>query len=226
MADNQKNRKAAEAFLIEMIEEILPGGGNKEIYEKLFSQMSDEAFHKLMMSYASGEDRPVIYAPNFIKPRLNTERNLKIAEKLGHNFFERIWIHSDDPKQAPYLSNNPYMVIELPVRRQAQLLTKKISVPANNRSTDQLTGQPTGDSRASKISYNEVQIMRSMGLDNCLLELMKYRGGDVGGYNAMNKLISRDGATSMKAVAPYASGVESTQALKIFLTAAHLKTTL
>ena len=72
MADNQKNRKAAEAFLIEMIEEILPGGGNKEIYEKLFSQMSDEAFHKLMMSYASGTGlHPNIMPSKFINQFFN-----------------------------------------------------------------------------------------------------------------------------------------------------------
>lgn len=222
----QKNRKAAEKFIIDSIEEMLPGGGNKEYYESLFASMSDRDFDELMRDFESGKVRPVIYAPNFSKNSLNVKRNLELAEKHGHNFFERIWIHSNNPDEAPYLSNNPYMVVELPIRRQAQLLTKKISVPENNRSVDQLTGQPSGVSKASKISFPELQVMRSMGLDQSLRELIKFRGGDIGGFNAMNKVISKDGSVSMDAIEPYTTGVESTSALKVFLTAMHLKNTL
>ena len=218
-----KDRKAAEKFLIDSIEEMLPGGGNKEYYKDLFSKMSDEEFDKLMKDYETGEDRPVIYAPNFTENKLNVQRNLELAEKHGHNFFEKIWIHSPNADEAPYLSNNAYMVLELPVRRQAQLLTKKISVPEHNRSIDQLTGQPSGDSKASKLSYPELQVMRSMGLDQSLRELIKFRGGDMGGFNAMNKVIAKDGYDSIE---PYTTGVESTSALKVFLTAMHLKNTL
>lgn len=221
-----KDRKAAEKFLIDSIEEMLPGGGNKEYYKDLFSKMSDEEFDKLMKDYETGEDRPVIYAPNFTENKLNVQRNLELAEKHGHNFFEKIWIHSPNADEAPYLSNNAYMVLELPVRRQAQLLTKKISVPEHNRSIDQLTGQPSGDSKASKLSYPELQVMRSMGLDQSLRELIKFRGGDMGGFNAMNKVIAKDGYVSMDSIEPYTTGVESTSALKVFLTAMHLKNTL
>lgn len=220
------NRKAAEQFIIESIESILPGGGNKEIYLKLLAQMSDEAFHSWMTKFKEGTDRPVIYAPNFAKVSLNTKRNLDLAKKWGVRFFERLWISSTDPDTPAYLTNNEYMIVELPVRRQAQLLTKKISIPDHNRSVDQLTGQPSGDSRSSQISFMELQIMRSMGLKQSLQELIKYRGGDVGGFSAMNKLIARDGTVSMRTVAPYATGVESTHALKIFLTSMHLKNTL
>lgn len=220
------NRKAAEEFLINAIEEILPGGGNKAIYQKFLAKLTDQQFDQLMKDYESGKDRPVIYAPNFSHTSLDVKRNLDLAAKYGHDFFERIWIHSDDPNQAPYLTNNKYMVIELPVRRQAQLLKKKISVPEHNRSIDQLTGQPSGDSKAAKISLPELQVMRSMGLDQSLRELIKFRGGDIGGFNAMNKLISRDGHVTMKAAEPFTTGVESTSALKVFLTSMHLKNTL
>ena len=221
-----KNRKAAEKFIIDSVEEILPGGGNKEYYEKLFKNMSDSEFDQLMQEFESGESRPVMYAPNFAEKHLDVKRNLDLAQKHGHNFFEKIWIGSANPDEAPYLTNNAYMVIELPIRRQAQLLTKKISVPENNRSIDQLTGQPSGNSKSASISYPELQVMRSMGLDKTLLELIKFRGGDIGGYNAMNKAISQNGAVSMKAIEPFTTGVESTSALKTYLTAMHLKNTL
>lgn len=218
------NRKKAQEFLIENLEKILPGGGNKELYEKLLKSMSDEKFHAWMIDFREKRDRPVLYAPNFAKVSLNTQRNIDIAKSYGKSFFEKLWVYSKDG--SSYLTNNEYMIVELPVRRQAQLLTKKISIPEYNRSIDQLTGQPSGDSRSSQISFMELQIMRSMGLKYSLQELIKFRGGDVGGFNAMNKIIARDGYVAQKSALPYATGVESTQALKIFLTCMHLKNTL
>lgn len=218
------NRKKAQEFLINELERILPGGGNKELYEKLLKNMSDEKFHAWMIDFKEKRDRPVLYAPNFAKVSLNTQRNIDIAKSYGKSFFERLWVYSKDG--SSYLTNNEYMIVELPVRRQAQLLTKKISIPEHNRSIDQLTGQPSGDSRSSQISFMELQIMRSMGLKYSLQELIKFRGGDVGGFNAMNKIIARDGYVTQKSALPYATGVESTQALKIFLTCMHLKNTL
>lgn len=218
------NRKKAQEFLIENLEKILPGGGNKELYEKLLKNMSDEKFHAWMIDFKEKKDRPVLYAPNFAKVSLNTQRNIDIAKSYGKSFFEKLWVYSKDG--SSYLTNNEYMIVELPVRRQAQLLTKKISIPEHNRSIDQLTGQPSGDSRSSQISFMELQIMRSMGLKYSLQELIKFRGGDVGGFNAMNRIIARDGYVTQKSALPYATGVESTQALKIFLTCMHLKNTL
>lgn len=220
-------RKAAEDFILKYIDKVLPGSKNAELYKRKFASMSDREFDNLMKNYAQGTDRPAIQAPNFTKPALNVERNLKIAKELKHDYFERIWMGSNDPNTPMYLTNNKYMVMELPLRRLAQLLIKKISTAENTRSVDQITGQPAGkESKTSKISFHELQIMRSMGLDESLKELIKYRGGDAGGFNAMNKAISRDGRVSLNAISKYATGVESTNALKVYLTAMHLSNTL
>lgn len=220
-------RQKAEEFIIKYIDKMLPGSGNAELYKKKFATMTDAQFAELMHSYNNGEERPVIQAPNFSKHSLSVQRNLDIAKELGHDYFERVWIGSNDPDTPTYLTNNKYMIVELPIRRLAQLLVKKISTAENSRSIDQITGQPAGkESKTSKISFHELQIMRSMGLDESLKELIKYRGGDAGGFNAMNKAIARDGRVSLKAIEPYATGVESTNALKVYLTAMHLRNTL
>lgn len=222
-----KNRKAAEKIIIDMVEAILPGGGNKEIYEDFFSKMSDKQFDEWMEDIHFGRERPFIYAPINSKVRLNIQRNFNIAKKIGHNFFERVWVDHKDPNRPKYLTNVPYIIIEIPLRRQAQLLVKKISVPENNKSIDQTTGQPSGkQSKSAKITYPELQILMGMNLPNSVLELMKYRGGDKGGFNAMNRVISNDGSVSMKSISQYATGVESTKTLNAYLTSMHLKNTL
>lgn len=218
------NRAKAQAFLLENIDSILPDGKNKAIYARLFSEMSDKQFDDFMKKLEDGSVKLAITAPNLADVKLSVERNVQLAEKLGHSFFERIWMKDSDDTPA-YLTPIPYMVIDLPVRRQAQLLVKKISIPENNKSIDDLTGQPTGKSKGSKISYPETQVLAALGLDECLTELLKYRGGDVKGFNAMNRQIAETGSTSMKAIEPLAGTVQSTITLKTYLTGMHIAST-
>lgn len=220
------NRKEAEKIIIDMVEAILPGGGNKEVYENFFAKMSDKDFDSWMEDLNSGRERPFIYVPNLGKVKISTERNFAIAKKIGHNFFERIWIDEKDPNRPKYLTNVPYIVLELPVRRQSQLLVKKISVPENNKSIDQISGQAAGESRSARISYPELQFLMGMNLPNSLLEFMKFRGGDKGGFNAMNRTISADGTVTLRSINHLSTGVESTKTLSAYLTAMHLRNTL
>lgn len=219
------NRKAAEKFIFTYIDKICPGGENTKIYMDLFASMSDEQFDKFMQGIEQGSIHLAVVAPNFGKSKLSTKRNLDLAKELGHPFFEKIWIEGKEDIPT-YLTPIPYMVVDLPLRRQAQVLIKKISIPENNKTVDDFTGQPTGASKGSKLSYPETQIMAAMGLDSCIVEMLKYRGGDLGGFNAMNKMISRTGGVSLKGIEQYSTGVESTRTLKTYLTAIHLDNTL
>jgi hypothetical protein len=220
------NRAAAEKVILTNIQKIIPGDKtNVDIYKRLFASMNDKEFEQFMLDLKSGVKALAFIRPNFSKYDIDIKRNIEIAKEFGHSFFQRIWIEGTGDRPT-YLTPIPYMVVKLQLRRQAQLLEKKISIPAHNNTVDELTGQPTGPSKGAKISYPETQVFASMGLYNTLSEFMKYRGGDLGGFDAMNKSISQTGTVSLKAIEPYASGVESTKSLKVFLTGMHLKSTL
>lgn len=219
------NRKAVESFILEHVEKILPGVGNLQAYQNLFASMDDEAFHTWMKKLEQGDIRLCIIAPNQNASKLNVQNNFNIAKSLDHNFFERVWM--DGKAGSPsYLSNPKYLIVDLPLRRQAQLLVKKITIPENTSSVDNTTGQPVGSSKGSKISYPELQILASKGLDNAIVELIKYRGGDRQGFNAMNDSIARTGRVYQGSIEHLASGVQSTQTLKTYLISAHLDNTL
>jgi hypothetical protein len=224
------HRKVAEEYIIKYVGALLPEPGNKvttnqEIYTELFASMSDKQFDDFMKGLADGSSKLAIISPNFGKQKLSIERNLKLAEELEHNFFERIWMNSNDGS-PPYLSNVPYLIVDLPLRRQAQLLIKKISIPEDNKSIDDLTGQPTGKSKGSKISYPETQILAALDLEHSLTELLKFRGGDRGGFNAMNTQISNTGGSSLASIERMATGVTSTDVLRTLFTCCHLSNTL
>jgi hypothetical protein len=187
--------------------------------------MADKQFHEFMMGIKDGSKRLAIIAPNLSEHKLSIERNLALAKKLGHKFFRRVWIDKGDGT-PPFLSPIPYLIIDLPLRRQAQLLVKKISIPEDNRSIDDYSGQPTGKSKGSKISYPETQIMAALNLDASLKEMLKFRGGDVKGFNAMNTMIAKTGGVSLKQIEALGTRVKSTETLSTLFTCMHLENTL
>lgn len=224
---SKANRQAAQKFILDVLEEIIPGGVNQEVYTKIFDRLTDEEFAQWMTKLAQGTERVVVYAPNFADNSLDVQRNIKVArERFNHEFWQRLWKHPKNKSEPSYLTNNPFMVVELPVRRQAQLLEEKISVPEHSRSIDAMTGQPSGDSRNARISFPELLVLRSMGMDQSLQELVKYRGGDIGGFNAYTKAMSARGGADMNSLKDFATGVESTNTLYSYLMAMHLRNTL
>ena len=217
--------KKTQDFIINFVESIIPGGGNKEMYSALFAKMSDKEFKEYMDNVEKRGYLDII-VPNLQKAKLNTSRNIKIAKKFNHNFFERVWVKYRDPNKPSYLSNEKYMIVQFNVRRQSQHSIKGISTSEDNKRLDQLTGQPTSDSKSAKMSFPESQLVAGMDLKASLVELLKTRGGDIGMFNAFKNTLSKTGEVSMAAIADRATGVESTKNLSILLTAAHLKNNL
>ena len=217
-----KNRKAAENFILTYIKKLSPNSENVNLYKKLFASMDDNAFDALMNDIDSGKRFLCLIEPNGMNTGLSVENNLKLAEELGYKFFQQLWIDGK-PGEPAYLTPIPYLVLDLPVRRASQTLTKKIKVPEHNKAIDALSGQPTGESKGAKISYPELQVCASMGLQSSMLELMKYRGGDVKGNKAYNAMINKLGNTNITTLNQYSSGVESNKTLRTFLNSMMLK---
>lgn len=217
-----KDRKGAEAFILKYVNEMDPSGLNVSIYESFFKTMSNQRFDEWMSELKNGQAFLVIHMPPNSKVDLNTKRNIAIGKKLGHEFFQRVWVGARGNVPA-HLTPVKFLIARYPIRRASQLLTKKISVPDHNKSVDLLTGQVTGDSKGSRISYPELRVLASLGLDNTLEELIKFRGGDAKGLRALNTLISRHGSADLKTLRNYSSGVESTRLLKTYLTGMMLR---
>lgn len=218
-------RAESEAYILHWIEEIAPGGQNRKLYQDKFAAMSDEEFEAMIAGLEADTVHLAVIAPNFAEPRLTVENNFRVGDALGHTFFQKVNVPAKNGMPA-YQTPIPYLIMDLPVRRQAQLLEKKISIPEHNNAVDDRTGQPTGPSKGSKISYPETQVLAALGMNDCLLEMLKYRGGDEKGFNAMTTMISRTGGVSLKAIEPFAGGVKSTQTLKSYLTGMHLRATI
>lgn len=216
------NRKKAEAFILQFLKDIEPTGYNVEQYNEIFKNLSDKDFDIWMKGIQSGDQSIVFFKPMYKAKGVTVENNLKIGAKYGVEFFERLLIEND-PNKPDHMTPNKYLVIDLPLRRQSQTLYKKISLPDDNKTVDELTYQPTGASKGAKISYPELQVLMGMGLDKTITELTQFRGGDKGGFNAYNSMMGRYGSVDLKALSSYSTGVESTKTLKTYLLAMHIQ---
>lgn len=220
-----RDRKKTQNYIIEFIDKAMPGTKNAQMYRNIFSVMSDKDFDDLMQGIRQGTRHLYVIEPNWSDNPIDLRRNIEIGKQLGYEFFQRLWVEGqgDSPD---YLTPEKALILRLPAKRASQLLIKKISVPKHNKSIDSLTGQPTGESKGAKLSYPELQICAAMQLDNCMVEMAKYNGGDIKGRFAYTAMLSKYGKVNLDALKPYASGVVSTKTLKTFFTCAHLKNNL
>lgn len=219
------NRKAAEAFILKFVKELDPSGYNEKQWNKVLTNMSDKQFDEYMKGLRDGTQCMVAFKPLYEAKGITLNNNFQVAKKYGLSFFEKLNF-TNNPNEPDYQTPIEYMVLDLPYRRQSQTLIKKISVPDNNKTIDQLTYQPTGASKGSKISYPELQVLIGMGMDNCIEELIQYRGGDRGGFRAYNTMVMRYGTVNMQTINAYKTGVDSTKTLKVYLTSMHVSNTL
>jgi len=219
-------RKKVQDYILKYVSEITHKNKNNiQLYEDLFKSMSDKDFNTFMENLRDGKTTLSVVAPNDNSVKITVENNLKIAKKLGLEIFQHL-NYTNRENLPDFKSPLKYMVVKMPIKRVAQLLVKKISIPEDNRSIDLTTGQVTGKSQSSKITYPEIQFLAGMQLDNTLKELLKYRGGDLGGANALNASLMKTGRASEKVISQYATGVESTKTLKTYYLGMHIKSTL
>lgn len=220
-----KARKMATEMAVSYIEKIYPKSGNSEKLQARLDAMSDKAFDTFMKDLRDKNTTLQIKAPNLSDAKLSVTRNIKIGKELGYEFFQRLSL-KDPATGQQYLTPHKYMVLSLPFRRQAQHLVKKMSVPTDNDSRDDLTGQPTGKSKGSSLSNPEMQVLYALGLDSTIEELLKVRGGDAPAFTAMNKAAHETGGFSLDQVAKAGGKVKSTETLATFLKACHLNNNL
>lgn len=219
------NRKAATAECLKWIDKIVPGGQCVKDMETILTGMTDEQFDHYMELLESGDEIISIAIPNLGVDRLELERLLDLGKELGHEFFEQLWI-TDAKTGVTTLTPEKYLVLDLILRRQQQMLSKKVSIPDNNRRIDELTGQPTGDSQGASLSGPELQLLRSQGLDRPILEMIKARGGDEKARRIIYRQLHETGEASLDNIMNIGTRPKSTETLSKILSGMHLKNNL
>lgn len=219
-------RKEVEKIILDGIAKVTVGDSNVKLYKELFSKMTDKDFDQYMRDlHDKNQTLCVIMPQGSKKDTVTTEQLSRAARSLGFDFFERLTFSGNEMRSG-YTTKNKYLVMRFPVRRAQQLLTKKISVSDGNDRINVATGQVIDESKSSKISKPELNVLIGIGLQNSAKELMSIRGGDLGGARAFTKFLVDDGMVRQSDVEQFKTGVLSTNTLISYLAGMHIKTNL
>lgn len=194
MAFNAAKRKKVENFIINNIKKIDPNE-NVKFYKDFFSSLSDKKFDEFMIALKNNETQLFIQLPN-LKKSITNEKILEIADDIGVDSFKKIRFKDNSTKRK-FLTPFKFLILEIPIRRVIQYLFHKISIPESDKKTDVMTGQVIKPDKGAKLSLIETQILLNKGLKKSIIELLKYRGGDVNSYQEFKNKIDTNGSIKL-----------------------------
>lgn len=218
-----KRKEATAHFLkhIKVLDSSIGVTENLDMYTEYFKSLTDKEFDTLMNQLDSKDKTlPYYYAP-LSKKGLRLDTIFKVGDMLKIPFFERIWI-TDSVSGARYLTPKAYPIMDLPVRRQQEHVSKKRKTAVNSKMVDSWTGQPMGVSAGAKISFTELMILESAGHHKAIEELTKVRGGDVHAFRRSRELLASQGSATLKELEELGTRPTSTETLGTLLKAMHL----
>ncbi|CAM8750642.1 RNA polymerase beta subunit [Klebsiella phage vB_KpM_FBKp24] len=220
-----KNRAAATAIGVRLMEELFPGSGNATQLAKDLESLSDTEFDKIMEGIREG--RPMISAtlPNLTSPVYDNAHLKAVAERWGVQFWHHLEMEDPETKKI-FTTPVRYMVIREGVIRLQQMIEDKQSIPDDNTHVDDLTGQVTGPSKGSRISFPELSNLESLKMDVGIIELISVRGGDEAANQKLESDISLTGEGTVQNAKEWGTGVTATKNFATLLRTAHLDTTL
>lgn len=216
-----KNRKEIETDILFLAERFTQGKGNVELYTELFGRLKDDQFKEFWNKICDSGFIPM-FVDNFdMKESINYDHMVKVALDLDIPLEQQLII-TDPDTGLQHTTPETYLVGIAEVRKQRQLQTKKFGAAKHDHETEDLTGQPTGASKAGGISNPEIQVLLSLGLPTVAKELADVRGGDAGAYRAYKSDMLTSGLANTQSSLERGTGVKSLQTAHYLLRAQHL----
>lgn len=201
-SENQAaKRKVIEKMVLSTVQRMDPSGDNTRRWQNIFASMSDKQFGEFIEHLKKKECQLNIVMPNMKKvPKIADLVNA--ANFIGLELSHRIWLPDRTRPGKKFLTNEKYLVLELPIRRAQQELDKKRQVPSRDTHVDALTGQVIMDDKACHLSTPEIQALSTRGLNTVLSELVKVRGGDVIAYGDFKRQLEESGGARLDSLDP------------------------
>lgn len=218
------SRKEVTKFLVDKVDAIIPGYKiNGELLKKRLDALNEAEFKNFIdglkprSEKKEGDLTTVIpfYLPNLSKHKVNLKRMFKLVKELGKSFTHRL-IMTDHHTGIKYVTPHEYLCFDTFVRRQAQTMDKKASIPDVRQQIDDRSGQPTALSKGSRISSPERRFLDSRNLRKVQEELIHVRGGSVKAYQEFKRQLLNSGEVELETLKGLGRA-KSTDTLSILL---------
>ncbi|UOX39488.1 putative DNA-directed RNA polymerase subunit beta [Aeromonas phage ZPAH34] len=213
-----KNRKEIETDILFLANRFTPSGFGEKIYTSLFKTLTDDQFKQFWNEVCDSGFIPMFVENDKPENAINYDDLCKLAKELDIPL-EQSLIFTDPDTGLEFETPKTAIVGIAETRKQRQLLTKKFGASKHDHEIEDLTGQPTGDSKAGGISNPEIQVLLSLGLKTMAKELADVRGGDIAAYRSYKSDIIQTGTTTTQAALKNGNGVKSLRTAHFLLRA-------
>lgn len=182
---SQKTARANAEMNIYKIMDMLENttnGFNAAQYKMLFSKMSDKAFDDFMTRLANDENYNLYFEADLhdAKHTPDLARIKAVAEKMKIPLTEYVALpykRPEDPEHPP-ITATKVPVIYVTIRPLQQMVDKKQAMASDNDSTNVLTGQVTGKSKAATFSNMQTIALTTSNQLTAVKELLGPRADD------------------------------------------------
>lgn len=201
------------AYIIEQVAKVEKNNPNVKFYQDKFKSMSAAEIEQLAISIREGNFHLPYFRENLNDKSIDRLAWVDLAESLGAEVYTQLW-EVDEATGEEYLTPHKYFVPILPIRRQAQNLDDKDSIPLDNATRDLLSGQVVGKSKGSAFSKPQLDALLERGLSQSAMELSKVRGGDLTASMMYNKRIIETGGANIDEILQLGSEAQSQTTLR------------
>lgn len=222
---DKAKRKLIEDGILEFVTPITPGGGNAVVYKNIFNNTTDAQFEAIWNNIKESGYIPIFLDSYDSAEMVDFDSLVTLAKKWDIPLEQQVIIPDQDTGIL-YTTPETAVVGIVETCKQRQLSIKKIGVSKHDYQIEDLTGQPTGDSKAGGISNPEINILIALGLPTMAKELASVKGGDIGAYRHYKTELSNTGRTDTNNALKNGSGVKSLKTVQWLLLGRHISSNI
>jgi hypothetical protein len=220
-------RAQFEKNIFDLFNELDPGGYNSQSYKDYFSSLTDEQIRTFAYLLYKKEDFNLFFEVGLLdKKNAPTLKKIKqIAEKRKIDLVEYVvfpYKRPDNPREAP-VSTTKVPVIHAVIRPLQQLLDKKNNIVSNTDSINTLTGQVTGDSKASSLSNMQTISLITSNQLKPIKEMLGPRSDELPAKLKMIDAIENTGDYDIDDIPLHSQDKQSLETMRVMLIAAGMR---
>lgn len=201
--EKSAKRKKAEAAILELMTTLDGSGYNTKRYKAFFNTLNTKDFEKWLKSIADNDTPEKLYFEMNCNDKTrkngfpNMDHIVNTAKKFNVDLTEYVsFPHRSD--ENDFLSSTEVPILRIPLRKLVQMGEKKNMSVSNIDVVNSMTGQVTGDSKASMLNDTQVFSLTTTNQTNSIKELLGPRADDSVAKNKMLSTIEQGGKCSLK----------------------------
>lgn len=222
MAITKETRLKCEELIYKVFKAVDPSGANTEYYQKLFANMSDTQFEKLI----SGRLPFRLHVSPF-KNEPKIDDIFKAFKILNKPLMEKV--------KLPYLAHNvngepvetqECIVGYIHIKRLKQMLAKKTNTAIDIAKRDMKTGRLLGENKGGIESNKEFEGAMALGLENTAVEYARIKAAAMKAKAEAYNTISVKGEVSFDDIDSEKADSISKNTFNVYLIGANLHSNL